>query len=172
MSDSMYGPASRPGATAPRPRLRPGVLWAGGLATAVVAALVVVVGVLLVRGVLNIAVLAPSGRGTYGDTSTTSYALVAAAAAIVATAVLHLLLLAVPKPVAFFGWIASLATAVAVLLPLTMTNPLESALATAAINLVAGVSIVSLLAAVASAAVQRPPPPPTRPSPPPPGYYG
>ncbi|WP_211245576.1 DUF6069 family protein [Actinomadura oligospora] len=170
MSDSMYGPAPRPDdPAASRPRLRPGRLWAGGLATAVVAALVVVVGVLLVRGVLDIPVLAPSGRGTYGDSSTTSYAVVAAAAALLATALLHLLLVAVPRPVAFFGWIGSLATAAAVLLPLTMNSLDDSALATAGINLVTGVSIVSLLCAVASAAVQRPPD--VRP-PPPPGYYG
>ncbi|MFC5187518.1 DUF6069 family protein [Actinomadura harenae] len=169
MSDSMYGPSSRPDdPAASRARLRPGRLWAGGLATAVVAALVVVVGVLLVRGVLNIPVLAPSGRGTYGDSSTTSYAVAAAAAALLATALLHLLLVAVPRPVAFFGWIGSLATAAAVLLPLTVTDPVDSALATAAINLVTGVAIVSLLCAVASAAVQRP----EEPRPPPPGYYG
>ncbi|MCP2341328.1 DUF6069 family protein [Actinomadura rupiterrae] len=167
MSDSMYRPAPRSDASASRPRVRAGRLWAGGIATAVVAALVVVVGVLLVRGVLDIAVLAPSGRGTYGDSSTTSYALMAAVAALAATALLHLLLVAVPKPVAFFGWIGSLATAAAVLLPLTITDPMDSALATAGINLVTGVCIVSLLCAVASAAVA---PPRSGPGYPGPGY--
>ena len=39
----------------PRPRLEVGRLWAGGVATAVVAALLALVGVLIVRAVLRIA---------------------------------------------------------------------------------------------------------------------
>ncbi|MEV5574309.1 hypothetical protein AB0L06_30105 [Spirillospora sp. NPDC052269] len=58
MSNSMYGPASRPDdPAASQPRPNPGRLWAGGLATAVVAALVVVVGVLLVVGVAIVSLL-------------------------------------------------------------------------------------------------------------------
>jgi hypothetical protein len=42
----------------------------GGLATALVAALVAVVGVVIVRGLFHVPVLAPTGEGTVGDAST------------------------------------------------------------------------------------------------------
>ena len=41
-----------------------GRLWTGGLATAVVAALVAVVGVLFARGLFDVPVLAPTEEGT------------------------------------------------------------------------------------------------------------
>ena len=37
-----------------------GKLWAGGLATAVVAALIAVVGIVIARGIFHIPVLAPN----------------------------------------------------------------------------------------------------------------
>ena len=52
-----------------------GRLWAGGAATAVVAALIAVVGILLARGVFDVPVLAPKGEGTWGDADTLKYAL-------------------------------------------------------------------------------------------------
>ena len=57
-------------AAPPRPRLEVGRLWAGGVATAVVAALLALVGVLIVRVVLRIAVYAPAGAGAFGDSRT------------------------------------------------------------------------------------------------------
>src|SRR6266849_5449672 len=47
-----------------------GRLWVGGIATAVVAALVVVAGVFIARGILGIPVLAPKGASSLGDSST------------------------------------------------------------------------------------------------------
>ena len=49
-----------------RPRLEVARLWAGGAATAVVAALIALVGVLIVRAVLRIAVYAPADAGAFG----------------------------------------------------------------------------------------------------------
>ena len=46
-----------------------GRLWAGGAATAVVAALIAVVGILLARGVFDVPVLAPKARAP-GETRT------------------------------------------------------------------------------------------------------
>jgi hypothetical protein len=48
-----------------------GRLWAGGIASAVVAALAGVVGFLVVRGLFGIPVLAPAADGAWGDISTT-----------------------------------------------------------------------------------------------------
>ena len=77
-------------------------LWAGGAATAVVAALAVVAGVLVTRGVLGIPVIAPRAASNFGNSSTAVYAGLAAGCALLATALLHVLLLGTPRPTAFF----------------------------------------------------------------------
>jgi hypothetical protein len=51
-------------------------LWTGGVATAVVAALVAVVGVLIARGLLDVTVLAPTEEGVLGNANTARLALV------------------------------------------------------------------------------------------------
>ena len=71
-------PSGAPG----RGPVNAGRLWAGGLATAVVAALIALVGVLVVRAVLRIALYAPSEAGAFGDGSTALLCLLAAAAAL------------------------------------------------------------------------------------------
>ncbi|HZE38892.1 MAG TPA: DUF6069 family protein [Stackebrandtia sp.] len=137
----------------PPSRINAGRLWAGGLGTAVVVALVVVVGVLLVRGVLHIAVLAPQGEGAYGTANTTTYAISAGVLALLATALLHILLLAMPRPMQFFYWICALVTAVAVLLPFTLMANLDAQVATAGINLVAGICLMTVLGSIGASAV-------------------
>ncbi|MEV2274321.1 DUF6069 family protein [Nocardiopsis sp. NPDC049922] len=137
-------------------------LWSGGLATAVVATLVVLVGTLIIRGVLGIPVLAPEEAGYLGGTGIVAYASVAAAAALLATGLLHVLLLTAPRPRAFFGWMMGLMTAVAAVTPFTQGAELASQIATAVVNLVAGVAIATLLGGVAGTAAarsrNRPPP--------------
>lgn len=140
--------------------LSPGRLWAGGIATAVVAALIVVVGVYIARGVLGIPVLAPKAAGDLGTSATAVYAIFAAASALVASAVLHLLLLGAPQPMAFFTWITALGVLVAVTAPFGQSAPLSSKVFTAIINLIVGVAVISLLSGVARSAVG-----PARPSP-------
>ncbi|MGO9780259.1 MAG: DUF6069 family protein, partial [Streptosporangiaceae bacterium] len=73
-------------------------LWSGGAATAVVAALIALAGILVCRWLFNIPILAPRQDGAWGDASTAGYAITAAAAALVATAIMHLLLIATPRP--------------------------------------------------------------------------
>jgi predicted anti-sigma-YlaC factor YlaD len=133
-----------------------GRLWAGGLAAAVIAALIAVVGILIARGIFDVAVLAPEGDGTWGDADTGRYALAAAVAALVATGLIHLLILFVPRYATFFGWIMVLATAVAVLAPFALDVETSAKVATALINLVLGVAIGSLIAGVARTAIQLP----------------
>ncbi|MFG1769697.1 DUF6069 family protein [Nocardia salmonicida] len=140
----------------PEPKVNVGKLWAGGIGTAVVAALLVVVAIMLIRGVLGIAILSPEGAGAYGTVSTTSYAIAAAAAALLATALLMVLLLAMPSPLTFFTWICLLLTAVAVILPFTLAADLDAKIATAAINLVVGLCITTMLSSVGSAAQNTP----------------
>ncbi len=139
-----------------RPALDAGKLWAGGLATAVVAALVTVAGVLVSRGLFHVPVLAPKGEGVWGDASTGWYAFGAAMVSLVATGLMHLLLLFTPRPLRFFGWIAALATVVAVLVPLGIGGDLAPRVATATLNLVLGIAIGSLVAGSGRSAVRAP----------------
>lgn len=127
-----------------------GRLWATGAATAVVAALAAVVATLLMRGVLDVPVFAPRRAGVWGDATTGYLAAWAAGAALVATGLLHLLLLAVPRPHAFFTWIASLVTLAMMLLPFTADLSTATELASATVFLVIGATITGLLTATAS----------------------
>jgi hypothetical protein len=149
----------RPGSVRPRPE-RPqvdaGRLWPGGIATAVVAGLVALVGVLVSRWLFKIPLLAPKQDGAYGDAHTTGLVLMAAAAALVATGLAHLLLLSTPRPLTFFGWIIALATVLAVLVPFSTAAPLTVKAATAVVDLVLGIAIGSLISGVAARSVRVP----------------
>jgi hypothetical protein len=136
------------------PQLNAGRLWAGGVATAVVAALVVIAGVYIARSILGIAVLAPKAAGSLGSSTTAVYAAVAAAGALLATGLLHVLLLETPRPLSFFTWITALADLILVVAPFSQPASLPSKVFTAVINLVAGVAVISLLTGVARGARQ------------------
>jgi len=127
-----------------------GRLWPGGVATAVVAALVALAGVLISRWLFGIPLLAPRRDGAYGDAHTTGLVLAAAAAALLATALMHLLLISTPRPKVFFNWIVALATVLAVLFPFSTTAPLTAKVATAVVDLVLGIAIGSLISSVAA----------------------
>jgi hypothetical protein len=131
-----------------------GRLWTGGVATAVVAALVALVGVLLCRGLLEVPVLAPTDQGTLGGAGTWRLVGLAALAALVATGLLHLLLLSTPRPLRFFGWIVTLATVAAVLAPFLTDADLDEQVATAAVYLAVGIAIGSLLSGVGRSAMR------------------
>ena len=137
-----------------RPKVDARMLWSGGVATAVVAGLVALVGVLVCRWVFNIPILAPRRDGAYGDAHATTLVLVAAGSALVATIVAHLLLLGVPRPMLFFGWIVALVTAIFVIFPFRTGAPLEQQVATAAVYLVIGVAIGTLLSGVGERATR------------------
>jgi len=139
------------GAAPARPSVDARRLWAGGLASAVVAALIALVGVLVVRAILRIAVYAPAEAGAFGDGSTAALCLGAAGAALVATGLVHLLLIATPRPLSYFGWIVGLATVAAGVSPILTEQSLAVALAQAVIHIVIGLAIGSL---VGGAAVQ------------------
>ncbi len=131
-------------------------LWVGGFATAIVAALVVVVGVFIARGILGIPVLAPKAASNFGDPTTAVYACLAAGCTLVATALLHVLLLGAPRPLAFFAWITALADVAVAAAPFTQLASLPSKVFTAVINLIAGIAVISLLTGVARSAVRPP----------------
>lgn len=138
-------------------RLDAGRLWAGGLATSVVAALVAVVGVLTARGLFDIPLLAPKGAGVWGSASTAGYALAAGGFALAATALMQILAATTPRYGVFFSWIMALLTAIATVFPLSLQLGLDrsSEIATALVNLVIGIATTSILNGVARAATQR-----------------
>ena len=130
-------------------------LWSGGVATAVVAGLIALVGILVCRWLFNVPILSPRREGAWGNASTVGYVFAAAACALVATALMYLLLISTPYPRVFFGWIIGLATLVAVVYPFSTTAPLSQKLATAVVNLVLGVAIGTLIAEVSRRATRR-----------------
>jgi len=135
----------------------PGALWAAGAATAVVAALIALVGILVCRWLFGIPILAPRRDGAWGDASTGAYVLAAAAVALAATAIMHLLLIATPRPQTFFAWIIGLATVVAVVFPFSTPAALSSKAATSVVDLVLGFAIGSLISGASARAARRPP---------------
>jgi uncharacterized membrane protein YeaQ/YmgE (transglycosylase-associated protein family) len=156
----MYEPQAAP----QRPSVNAGRLWSGGLATALVAGLISVVGILLTRGLFDVPVLAPKGEGVWGSANTFWYAFGAACAALVATGLMHVLLLTTPRPMLFFAWAIGLATLAGMLAPYMVEAETASRVCTSILNLVIGAAIGSLLAGTARAALQ-PPAPRVRPVP-------
>jgi hypothetical protein len=125
-------------------------LWSGGVASAAVSGLVALVGVLVTRWLFNLPVLAPSGDGAYGDVRTTALVLVAAAAALATTGLVHLLIVNTPRPFLFFGWIVALVTTLVVVYPFSTTAPLDAKIATAVVNLAIGAMIGTLVGGAAA----------------------
>ncbi len=133
---------------APRVVVRSGPYWGGVVATALVAALVGIVGVLVFQEILDVDVLAQDVFGF--DNDYLAYAVGGALVAVVAGALLQVLALATPRPRAFFGWIMGLGTLVAALLPLSWEGEQSSQLCTGLVNLLVGIAIWSLLSSTLS----------------------
>ena len=167
MTTPMRREEPSPDPSGPTRWVDPKALWAGGVATAVVAALIALAGILIARWLFTIPILAPKKDGAWGNASTGMYVLSAAGAALVATAIMHLLLLTTPRPQLFFGWIIALGTLVAVVFPFSTTAPLEQKIATATVNLILGFAIGTLVNGVAGRAIRRRRPSGYQPSPPP-----
>jgi hypothetical protein len=172
MTIPMNGPDPGPEPRTTR-RVDARALWSGGVATAVVAALIALVGILVSRWLFKVPILSPAREGAWGNASTAGYTLAAAACALVATALMYLLLISTPYPRVFFGWIIGLATVVAVVYPFSTTAPVSQKIATGFVNLILGVAIGTLIVEVSHRATRRsvvrggPPPdrrsyPPTR----------
>lgn len=138
----------------PRPSVDAGRLWAGGGATALVAALVAVAGIVVTRGILGIPVIAPAGDGTWGSPTLWWYAAAAAFVALLATALVHALILTTPQPFRFFAWVMGILTVIAVAVPFVPSASLDAKIVTAIINALIGIAIATLLTSVARSAVR------------------
>jgi hypothetical protein len=114
MTGSHDEPTARPGTPgtqppSPRP-LNVARLWAGGVATAVVATLIALVGVLVVRVVLRIAGYTLSGASGFGGSATVALCVAAAAGALVATGLAHVLIITTPRPLTYLSYQCGRAT--------------------------------------------------------------
>lgn len=120
------------------------------MATAVVAALVAIVGILIARGILHVAVLASDLSGTWGNANIAVYALLAFCASLAATGVVQALLLSsTPAPFTFFSWIIGLAILAAAVAPFAADGGWAPKIVTGAINAAIGIAVWSLTLSVA-----------------------
>jgi ABC-type Fe3+-siderophore transport system permease subunit len=123
-------------------------LWGGGLATAVVAA----VGVLICRDLLDVKLVEPPLL-RITNSFPVNYAITAFVLALAATGIAHLLSVVTPRPRVFFGWIIGLCTVAAMVVPFALDGNLKGQICAAVINMVIGICIASLLSAVLSRTV-------------------
>jgi hypothetical protein len=134
-------------------------LWIGGVMAGVVGAGIVLVGFLVARGILDVPVLIEQD-GELVDANVWWYALGAFGAALVATGLLHVLLIAAPRPFTFYGWITGLAVVIAGLIPFTTPAKLATEVTLCAINLAAGTVMAAIIATVGRSALRGPSRPP------------
>jgi hypothetical protein len=127
-------------------------LWGGGLATAVVAALVAAVGVLICRDLLHVKLVEPPLL-PIAKSFPVNYAITAFVLALAATGLAHLLSVVTPRPRVFFGWIIALCTVATMVIPFALEGSLKGKICAAVINMVIGICIASLLSAVLSRTV-------------------
>jgi len=128
-------------------------LWAGAAATIVVAALVAAVGVLVIETFLDVKLLPPAERGVLGWSNQASYPAGAAVLALGAAVVLHLLLLGVPRPLVFFGWLMALVGIALAVVPFGRDAALKVQVCTAAMQVAVVLSVWTLLSAAGRRAV-------------------
>ncbi len=125
-------------------------LWTSGAVTAVIVFGLTIAAFLLVHGMLNYPLLGVRGDDAVVYASMFGYAGGAALVALLATAAMRFLLLATPRPRWFFGWLGGVGTAIAVLLPLALSQDPAVRVATAAVNLVLGLAIIGLVRSTAA----------------------
>jgi hypothetical protein len=122
-------------------------LWAGGVATAFVAALVAAVGVLF-SSVMDIKLVRLPLLLQITDSLALNYAATAFVFALAATGLAHLLTVSTPRPSVFFSWIVGLVTVAMMVMPFAFDASTASKVSTALINMIIGIAIGSLLSAV------------------------
>lgn len=136
-----------------RRRVDPVRVWAGGVATALVAGGVAYVGVLVIHALFRVPGVHKIGGEDY-DFDQLSLAITAAVAALLATALLHLLMVSTPRAHAFFAWIVGLFVVAAIVQELLGGGGWFSNLLFSALYLVIGGAIASLLSGVGRTAVK------------------
>lgn len=149
----MTSPARYPqGSGSQKPVVNAGRLWGGGIATSLIAGGVALVSLFGAEGVFDVDVLVPTSPGadTYEALDGGPTFLVAFVAGLVATGLLHLLLVYAPRPLLFFQWGGVVVIAAALLYPFTLALAQSSEVALAAIHGLTGIAIISMLSGIVS----------------------
>jgi hypothetical protein len=118
--------------------------WVGAGLTAVIAALVGLVGLVVAHGILHVPVAIGSGTDLT-PLHATMYGLAAAGLAILAAGIYDGMLHVAPRPLAYYGWLTGILTLLAVLLPFTTSATVHAQLALALMNLAVGLTITLLV---------------------------
>jgi uncharacterized membrane protein YhaH (DUF805 family) len=130
--------------TTAAPRIDQARYWVGAAMTAVVTALLGVIGLIIAHDIVHAPVQLGSGAAATPVPAAT-YGLVAAAIVFAAAAVYNALLHICPRPTVYYSWLISVLTLLAVLLPFTTTAALTSHIVFAATNLMVGLSVLLLV---------------------------
>lgn len=134
----------------PRLALNVGRYWGGALATVVIAALIGLVAWFVVERVADQDLQNPPfGGGAMG------WAVAGALFALVAAVLLHLFVVATPRPASFFGWVVALATIILAAWPFTGGDVTIGHVLTAVVWVVLGAAVWSLLTGVLSRTLVR-----------------
>lgn len=136
-----------------RRRVDPVRLWAGGAATMIVAAGVGFVGVLVIQAIFRVPGLHKVGAEVFA-LDQISLAISAAIAALLATGVLHLLMVSTPRAHTFFAWIMSLFVLGLIVQELIGGGGWLQKILLSALYLVIAVAITSLLTGVGRTAIK------------------
>ncbi|GAA3207315.1 DUF6069 family protein [Oerskovia jenensis] len=140
----------------PRLAVEVGRFWAGAAATALVAALIGLVAVIILERIFSFTLVPPPDIFSTASHQA-AFAIDGAILALLAAGLLHVLILTTPRPRAFFGWIMALVIVVITALPFAWTTDTTSAVLSGLVNLLIGVAVWSLLAGVAGRTIVRRP---------------
>ncbi len=129
-------------------------LWAGGVATALVAAGIAFVGVLIINSIFEVGIQTAGRSGALVDNASTVIPIAAGIAALASTALLHLLLMTTPRPASFFSAIAVLVIVVLILQVFLADGTIAAHIATGILYAAIGIAIVSMLSGVSATSVR------------------
>jgi hypothetical protein len=129
-------------------------LWAGGVATALVAAGIAFVGVLVINSIFEVGIQTAGRSGALVDNASTVLPIAAGIAALASTGLLHLLLLTTPRPASFFSAIAVLVIVVLILQVFLADGTISAHIATGILYAAIGIAIVSMLSGVSATSVR------------------
>ena len=129
-------------------------LWAGGVATALVAAGIAFVGVLIINSIFEVGIQTAGRSGALVDNASTVIPIAAGIAALASTALLHLLLMTTPRPASFFSAIAVLVIVVLILQVFLADGSIAAHIATGVLYAAIGIAIVSMLSGVSATSVR------------------
>ncbi|GLZ75261.1 hypothetical protein Afil01_00680 [Actinorhabdospora filicis] len=130
-------------------------LWTGGAWTALACAVVAAAAFLTVREILDLPILGVIVYGGVIEPHLFVYALGGVAAAFAATALMLLLLRGSARPFPYFRWIVGLCLALVAMMPVFAAGDAATGLATAAANVIVGLTAWAGVVLAARAAVRE-----------------